>query len=205
MPLCEVCRGLLSLLEPLQRCVYCFCCLDGGYVCHKCREQVSPFKRVAATFDYQGPSASLIQLLKFSNAPYLAKHLAAFMVVQWTRLSWPLPDFIVPVPLSLMHFFKRGYNQSKLLAEEMGQLMGRPVLDVLKRSSESFSQMGQDRQQREQLSRECFSWKKYQPLEGKVLLLVDDVMTTGTTLRHSGSLLEEAFPKSIYALTTCLA
>lgn len=203
--LCPICRELLSLLDADKRCLHCFSCLEQGYFCQKCREKASPLTRVAAAFDYQGPAATLIHHLKFANAPYLAKEIAAFMMVQFSRLDWPLPDYIIPVPLSFTHFLKRGYNQSQLIAQEIGHLLDRPIVNCLKKSSEFFSQMGQDRLQREKLPEACISWKKPQLMADKTLLLIDDVMTTGTTLRHSAQQLQEAFPKAIYALTTCLA
>lgn len=202
---CSVCKHLLHLLEPDLRCLTCFVPLEGGTYCARCRERPPPFRRLGAAFDYTGPAATLIHHLKSGQAPYLARDLAAFMVVQLTRFRWPWPDLLVPVPLSFTHFLKRGYNQSRLLADEMGKLMNLPVWDPLRKSSAYLPQMGQDREQRESLSSDCFSWKHFQPMENKTLLLVDDVVTTGTTLRHCTRLLQEASSKAIYALTACLA
>lgn len=202
---CDTCVGLLHLLDPESRCYGCFSSLEMGVYCPRCREKSNPCKRVASALEYRGPAATLIQRLKSGEAPYLAKHLAAFMVVQLERLKWPWPDFLVPVPISWPHLLKRGYNQSQLLADEMGQLMQVPVWNPLQKSSAALPQTGQSREQREKLLKECFSWKHFQNRENTTLLLIDDVITTATTLRHCATLLQEASPKGIYGLVVCLA
>ena len=203
--LCTICQSLLHFLEPINRCSTCFLSIEGGSVCHHCSQKNQLGYRVAAVFDYQGPAATLVHQLKFANRPHLAKELAAFMLIQLIRLDWPLPDLIVPAPLSITHFFKRGYNQSKLLAKELSQLIEKPMRDILKKSSEGFAQMGQNRAQRELLPQEAISWKKPCMMTHQRILLIDDVMTTGTTLRHSAHILRQGSPASIDALTICLA
>jgi ComF family protein len=205
--LCATCSELLTLLSSEGRCRGCFTLLEEKNKCPQCDQKVACFKRAAA-LDYFGPAATLVQRLKFANRPHLAKDLAAFMVVQLFRLGWPTPDLLIPVPQPFTRFLVRGYNQSELLAKEMGQLLNREVKNLLKRRSGDFPQMGQERSQREKLSQAAFFWKKKNSCEqvvGKTVLLIDDVMTTGTTLRQTASLLQEAGPAALYALAACLA
>lgn len=201
--LCRACSELLQILPLEGRCAYCF--VPSESVCDKCRQRIPSFKKAAAVFDHLGPAAALIHALKYNNRPDLAKDFAAFMIVQFTRLNWPIPDLIVPVPQSLSHYVMRGYNQSTLIANEFAKLLECPCLDLLKRHSGTFSQMGQNRDQRESLSEDNFSWKKSHLISDKTILLIDDVMTTGTTLRHCASMLQQGFPEAIYALSFCLA
>jgi competence protein ComFC len=160
--------------------------------------------RSAAAFDYFGPAATLVQQLKFARRVFLAKEIAAFLVIQLFRLGWPLPDLLVPVPQSWIRRLSRGFNQSQLIAQEMGALLNRPSVDLLKRRSGDFAQVGLDRQQREALSAQAFSWKRAFDLSDQTVLLIDDVMTTGRTLGCSAEILQESFPKAIYGLTCCL-
>lgn len=180
----------------------CFAENEGG-VCAKCFKKRVPFKRVAGVFEYEGPAASLIRGLKFASREELAKDMAAWMVVQLLELRVPLPDLIVPVPQPLWRTWMRGYNQSDVLAKEVGVLLERPVLRLLKRKSGDFPQSELSRVQREQLTSSAYVWKRRCIISDKIVLVVDDVATTGATLRACGEVLEEGFPAALYALTFC--
>ena len=201
--LCTTCLEQMSLLEIEGRCPRCFNEKESG-ACTRCRQKSSPFRRMIAAFEYAGPAASLVQQLKFGGRQELAKDLAAWMVIQFLKLEVPLPDLIVPVPQPLARTFTRGYSQSLLLAKEIGLLLDRPVGDLLKKKSGDFPQTGLLREQRENLAAGAISWKSHCSISDKVVLLVDDVMTTGSTLRHSARTLEEGFPAALYALTFCM-
>ena len=127
--------------------------------------------------------------------------MAAFMFTQFDILEWPLPDMLVPIPQSWMHRLERGYNQSALLAEEMGRLLNRPVLHALKRKSGHFSQAALSLEQRMQLCTNQFKRNLKHSFEGKRLLVIDDVMTSGLTLKRCGEALLEGKPEALYALT----
>jgi ComF family protein len=137
--------------------------------------------------------------------PYLATGAGAYMAGQFLRLEWSMPDYIIPVPITRMHKWERGYNQSLLLAESMANLLSRPVLEALSRSSGDYSQAGLSRKQREQLQGQAFRLSVDISLENKNLLLVDDVMTTGTTMHRCTETLLTACPASVYGLAFCRA
>lgn len=205
-PLCATCIDLLALIDPELRCPRCFSVVeDEGALCKACREDPPAFKRLAAAFEYMGPAATLLQHLKFHQQPGFAKIAAAYMIVQWERLNWPLPDLIVPAPQSLMHWLTRGYNQSALIAEEIGKLLDRPVSHLLKRAIVSFPQSRLTELQRKNMSTNSVGWKTKKELSDKTIFLIDDVITTGTTLRRCAATLQEGFPKAIYGLAFCIA
>ena len=158
---------------------------------------------MGAVFNYEGPAGSLVKRFKYGNQPYLAKGMAGYLVAQWDRLKWPLPDALIPVPLSLSRQFERGYNQSALLAEEMGSLIQRPVLCCLKRKCGDFSQAAMPLKQRQALAASRFSLRRSFQLKGKVLRVIDDVMTSGSTLRCCAEILSQEKPALLYALTFC--
>lgn len=204
---CPACLSLLELIDHHPLCPYCF---SDAYCpkrkrCSVCSRKDLVLNKIAAAFDYVGPAATLVRQLKYGRQPYLAKGAGAFLAAQFLQLSWPMPDFIVPVPISLTHWIERGYNQSLLLAEAVSFILNRPVKEPLKRLSGDYSQAGLDRKQRNQLKKSTFILKENQELEGKCLLLIDDVMTTGTTLRHCAEIMLEGFPSSIYGLSFCRA
>lgn len=204
---CIDCLNLLELIDPAIRCPYCFS-MDFSperKVCGACRTKTHALSGIAAAFDYVGPAACLVRSLKYADQSYLAKGAGAFMAAQLTRLEWPLPDVIVPVPIAFTHLLERGYNQSLLLAESVSEVLGCPVQEVLGRKSGDYSQAGLGRKQRMRLEGGAFVLKKGCLLQDKIVLLIDDVMTTGSTLTRCAEVLHAECPKSIYALTVCRA
>lgn len=205
--LCRCCLEVLTMIDAAERCPDCFS-FEGsalGNVCAECRLKPSLFAGRAAAFDYIGPAASLLRQFKYGNQIYLATGLAAFMVAQFAALQWPMPDYIVPMPITFMHRLERGYNQSLLLAEGVAKMLGCPWVQAIKRKSGEYSQAGLGRKQRMELTAASFSLVAGKlPLESTVLL-IDDVMTTGSTLSCCAEILQEACPKTIYALTFCRA
>lgn len=205
--LCEKCLPQLELIQPSERCPLCFSmeyCPE-QLCCTFCKQQPPLLQGIAAAFDYVGPAAVLVRKLKYGQQPYLAKGAAAFMAAQFLALDWPLPNRIVPVPLSLMHHWQRGYNQSLLLAEQLSKILQVPICDALKRYSGDYSQAGLNQEQRHSLNRSSFALKKDIHLHDSTILLIDDVMTTSTTLRCCAEILLEGCPANIYGLTLCRA
>lgn len=205
--LCNACVDKLQLIDPAERCPHCF---SSDYNlefkrCLACNPNESHLRGIAATFDYIGPAASIIRKLKYSNQPYLAKGAGAYLVAQLIQIGWPLPDLIAPVPISLTHWLDRGYNQSELLAESVSNLINKPHSLLLQRKSGDYSQAGMNQKQRRALLTDSLSLKNKIPIYDKTILLVDDVMTTGSTLQRCAEVLQGGCPKEIYALTFCRA
>jgi competence protein ComFC len=119
------------------------------------------------------------------------------MAMQYLQSNHPLPDYITFVPQSVFRAAEVGYNPAHLLANHLGQLLGRPVLSLLKRSSPLLRQTQLSMAERYRLSVSQFQWKKHIPLKDKTLLLVDDQVGTGATLRACEKRLKEAFPDRI--------
>lgn len=197
----------MELIEPLERCPYCFSAdfVPEKLICLNCIKSPPLLNGVATAFEYAGPAACLIRRLKYSDQSYLAKGLGAYLAAQFLHLNWPMPDFLIPVPIAFTHWIDRGYNQSELLAYSMADLLKCPVKNALKRKSGDYSQAGLSRKQRMQLDGALIYLKKDQQLQDKCLLLVDDVMTTGSTLRKCAEALMEDCPSSIYGMSVCRA
>lgn len=160
---------------------------------------------VSAAFEYVGPAASMIKALKYGGRVYLAKGAAAYLAAQFLRMEWPFPDLVVPVPIAFNHWMHRGYNQSLLLAQELALLLQCPVKESLTRKSGDFSQAGLSSEQRRRLKGDRIGLKRGADLRGKVILLIDDVMTTGSTMRKCAEVLAEEQPSRIYGLVLCRA
>lgn len=205
--LCKHCLALLSLLEWQGRCPTCFgedYQTESGR-CSHCSIEKPWLHKLAAAFDYMGPAATLVKQFKYSNKPYLVNALASYMVAQFCLLEWPIPDLIVPVPMSWAHFLGRGYNQSALLAKEIARMLGCAYGDVLQRNSGAYSQAGLSTKQRLLMTADTIHIKKDKQFYDKTLLLVDDVMTTGSTMSRCAEVLISGYPQHIYGLTLCKA
>lgn len=192
-------------INPEERCFYCFSseAVGESTACFTCQQNPPVWHRAASALDYVGPAVTLVTAMKYGNQPYIAKGAAALMASQLSKLDWPFPDLIVPVPIPFTRWIQRGYNQSGHLAKYLGMMVERPVCQALKRRSGDFSQAGLSSKQRKELKSDSFTLVKKNALEDKIVLLIDDVMTTGSTLKCCAEVLLEGVPKNIYVLTVC--
>lgn len=204
--LCSDCIALLELIDPKERCPLCFSANFNPekMLCHECKRNPPVLNGIAAAFDYVGPAASLVKKFKYADQPYLATGCGAYLAMQFLSLDWPLPDVIIPVPIAMTHLMTRGYNQSLLLSQELSLIIERPVVEALVRKSGDYSQAGLSRKQRLKLEGSRIQFKQV-PLEEKTVLLIDDVMTTGSTMRKCAEALMEGYPAGIYGLAFCRA
>jgi ComF family protein len=205
--ICRLCFEQLEEIDPSQLCPRCF---SKKYhltskVCYDCQKNPCLFTKSASAFEYLGPAGTIIKKMKYGEMPYLAKGAAAYMVRQMFRLDWPIPDVVVPVPLSFSHKIKRGYNQSELLGEEIANMISCNLINALVRKKGGYSQAALRRDQREKMATNTFQIKKNVDVVEKRVLLVDDVYTTGSTLRRCAEALCDGYPAEIYAMTFCRA
>jgi ComF family protein len=196
--LCPVCFDLLDFLQPEDRCPSCF-----ALGCLSCQEKRPSADFIASCFDYTGPAKSLLKEFKYQDSPYLAHGLGSFLFLQFTSLDWPEPDIITFVPQSFAKAVSRGYNQAELLAEKLAELLSRPAIPLLKKTNSTHSQSLLTKEQRKELPQELFVIKEPSQIEGKSVLLIDDVYTTGTTIERAAWAIRQKNPAYIYALTVC--
>lgn len=178
--LCETCQESLELASVHDRCPRCFSFWRGGR-CEVCRHLAPSWIKGAFAFEEIGPPASLIFRLRSGREPYLAKSVASFMVTQWARLDWPLPDAIVPVPKTWLHRLQQGEHSSVLIAKEISCLMNVGMIRALKQS----------------FSEELYYLNNQALREKKVVLLVNDRWEGGTSLKAAA---EAFFPSESWAL-----
>ena len=150
------------------------------------------------------PMREIIRHLKYRNKKSLSKHLGEMMVeTPGSNGHW---DAVLPVPLHHARKRERGYNQSDLLAREVGRKLGIPVLEkALQRVRNTKSQTGLEREERLLNVKGAFRVKDKQAVSGKAVLLVDDVTTTGATLEACGEALALAGGVKIGAVVAAWA
>jgi ComF family protein len=149
----------------------------------------------------RGPVRDLIHHLKYRRAAWAARPLAELACEGWPdpRIGSP-PALVVPVPLHPLRLRERGYNQAALLATEVGKRTGLPVREPLRRLRATQSQTGFDRKERMRNLRGAFALRKNADVSGIRILLVDDVLTTGSTLDACARVLLAAGAGPVYAL-----
>ncbi len=201
--------GKTSLLAPIRFLFppLCWHCNSPSYpLCPQCLDLLDPLPLAhpLATFEARGPAWTLMQALKSGKSPHLAQGLAGFMAFQYLKYNLPLPDLIVPVPQTVFRFFQVGYNPAFLLAKSLGKILDRPVFQLLKRKKQLYRQMKLGREHRFQLSSHHFTMKTSPSIATKTILLIDDVLGTGTTLRCCAKKLYEGFPLKIIKMACIL-
>ena len=174
-PLCRACRAELARTA-------CATPVDGAL-------------GVWAPFRYDGPAGAVVRALKFGGR----RGLADVMAAQLAAHAPPelLAGALVPVPLPRSRRRRRGFNQSALLARALGRRGGLPVVDCLTRSGDPAPQVGRGR--RERMAAPAGSFAVSGPPPERALL-VDDVVTTGSTLRACAQALRDAGCGPVWAL-----
>jgi len=114
-------------------------------------------------------------------------------------------DVIVPVPLHPARRRERGFNQAELLARSLSRLTGLPVMLVLERVRYTTTQTAFDRTERMENLRNAFRLRPARNVRGSRVLLVDDVLTTGSTLSECARVLKESGASSVHAATAARA
>lgn len=156
-----------------------------------------PFVSATGHFFYTRESslAQLIQDMKYRNFPSIGNKLGA-IAGEELYMSGFLSDVEVLVPVP-MHYFKkarRGYNQSERISRGIGEATGLPVQDILKMIRTRKTQTALSGEERMRNAENLFKVKPGMDIDGKGVLLVDDICTTGATLGSAAKVLTERFP-----------
>lgn len=199
---CASCREKLVYLEtPL--CPVCTRAAIDGFAHPRCRRKFT-LDRVFIPFRYRGPISTAIKKLKYKKVTALADFLVGLMLEVMVEQGVTVGQqaLILPVPLHPVKEWERGFNQAALLAESLGNALGlRIAAGVIKRTKETVSQTKLKKKEREKNVHGAFVVDKHQTatIKGRDLILIDDVFTTGATLRECGRVLKRAGARFIYA------
>ena len=187
----------------------CACCgipfvvpVAEGTQCPMCLETPPQFDRARAAMVYDAISAPLITTLKFHDQ-WAGIHRMATMMRAAGGALLTEADMMIPVPLHWRRLFARKYNQSALLAYELSRMTGVPCApDVLRRVRYNRPQMRLDRATRLTNVRRAFgvSASASAQIQGKTVLLVDDVITTGATADACAKTLKKAGAGAVHVL-----
>ena len=145
-----------------------------------------PVERAAALFHYEShaETANIIYQLKYKDHPEIGPLMGRMMAAELQKEEFfDGIDVIVPVPLTRERLRQRGYNQSEEIAKGVSEITGLPInKDVVKRTVFQGSQTRRSRWERQENVEYAFQLTHGEPIAGKHLLIVDDVVTTGATI-----------------------
>ena len=214
-----VCTECLAAIQPLRapQCVICGDRLTSAQLlvgdgrCHGCRDFEPEFSRAMSFGEYEGGLRSLIHLLKYEAVLPVASVLGGMLARTIEELlpscgnSVPL---MVPVPLHKGKRSDRGFNQSELIGRDAVKRLPRRVelaTGVLVRQRATVSQVGLTREQRAENMRDAFRVQDRRRVYGCIVIVVDDVMTTGTTLSECARVLKKAGAERVLGATVARA
>ena len=202
--LCDKCVDEINFVTP----PYCQRCGnplhdENSQFCAGCAGGKKRFYRLArSAMAYDDASKNLIIAFKFFDRTENANLLAAMMKVAGKDIFAAGVDMIVPVPLHYTRLIKRRYNQSSLLAEKLSRMTDIPVENfALRRHRNTRPQVEFSGRNRVINVKNAFSVKRPELVRDKRIVLIDDVMTTGSTLKESALALKRAGAKSVDVLT----
>ena len=203
--LCESCLAQARPIGP-DICIRCGNPLTQRGLCHRCHhDPPDPIRAIRGVFFYQGPIAQGIRSLKYRGVQPLAPILAEPLVDYIRQHPSPI-DGLVPVPLHPQRLAERGFNQSELLASHISQILDIPLrTDLLERIRHTPPQARLNRTQRLRNTAGAFAPRPGAKLQGETLLIIDDVATTGATLRACAEPLKQLGAGDIWALTVARA
>ncbi len=189
-PLCEGCDAILG---PSEKRLCKTCLVD--------LEPIATGKKdeVAAIWYYGGAAKSLITRYKETKKELDAPLFASFILLQIDKLGWPIPEMVVTIPQDPFKKLWVGFDPIGEIGRQVAKSYNIPIFTGFKRQGGRSSQASLHKEARTTLTADTFFLTE-EGLEGKRLLLLDDVMTTGSTLKAAASTLWQASPLSIYSL-----
>jgi ComF family protein len=200
--LCRACAGRLRPPPP-SGCASCGRALaaaaPAGFQCGACRARPPAYERLFARFSYEPPLQAVVAALKFRRLEALGAELGRAVAVALAP-QLAACDAVVPVPLHWRRQLGRGYNQAERIARPLAAALDRPCREWLRRPRSAPAQARLDRAARLRGPRAAFRARRGAELAGAHVLLVDDVVTTGSTLDAAARALRAAGAARVWAV-----
>lgn len=217
---CDICgEEIVESNSKFNICIDCYKTLPiiTGKVCLRCGEEIHSlskyclscksnkreFKQCFSVFNYIPPITDLVSRLKYYKNRYLGENFSPFLLekLKSTELN---PDIIIPVPLHPHRQKERGFNQAELLCKSFIENGYNVRFDIIERMIDTEQQTTKNRIERIENVKDAFAFvstENRKLIKDKVVLIIDDVFTTGSTLNEISKLLILVGAKEVYGLT----
>jgi competence protein ComFC len=208
--LCSQCESkTIRIVAPF--CQTCSEPFDGAitnaFTCANCAQRTIHFDAAVAAYRSRGIVREIIHNFKYKRQIYLRHLVARWLCAALNdeRLRERRFDIIIPVPLHPARQRERGFNQASLLAELLGAQMSIQSKPALERIRYTTTQTALDRAERMENLHNAFRLRKNMDVRGLRVLLIDDILTTGSTLSECARVLKRAGAISVHAATAARA
>ena len=195
-----LCADCESGLPPLQR-PYCILCASPRVpqICESCRRVAPAFDSVRAPYEFLGSARQIVHDLKYRNVRIAVPCIARLLAKYLERNPYPV-DAYCPVPLHPRRERSRGFNQSELIANQLSQLTGVPVENTaLRRTRNTPPQVSMDSADDRQ-SNITDAFECPTDVQGRRYMLIDDVITTGSTMSACADALKDAGAANVWGI-----
>lgn len=202
--ICRRCREAISLVaEPT--CARCGRPLSHPGFCRHCQEEERAFVRAWSAAVYRGPLRECLHSFKYGRETWLAPYLGELLAARLKSAAGvPAEPLLVPVPLDARRLQERGFNQAELLARELARRCGwLPPRGLLRRTRATRPQSDLTAEERAANVEGAFAAET--EVRGKVILLIDDIFTTGATAEAASRALLAAGARAVYVATVAVA
>lgn len=195
---CLACQQADKIYGPV--CPICGHIQTNDQLCQHCQAAAPAYVALRSWGIHRGPLQQAVHQLKYKGDIGIGEPLSKHLIDLYNDLKWQV-DLVVAVPLSKSRLKDRGYNQAGMLARPLAYAIHKPYLPgAIQRKRETRSQVGLNAHQRHENVKEAFQAIEAQVRE-KVILLIDDVTTTGSTISACSQALTLAGASAVYGLT----
>lgn len=207
--ICHLCLENLDKKLKIKK-PFCYKCGTPlyGKKCKKCFVKIFKFDKVRGCYLYKDEITKMVELMKFRGFLSITDFMAAKMSEVIQKEGMGPYDFLIPVPLHPARIRERGFSQTELLSQKISKRIQVPVIKPLIRFRYTKSQTLLKRAERVKNVRNAFLVVEElrEELKGKRFLIVEDVMTTGSTLNEISKLLKkEVEPQRIDGIVFAIA
>lgn len=192
---CDKCRKILPWNDG-NICPLCGRKVGEPGICLECKQKRLMVDKARSPLLHEGEAARIV--VRAKKQKYFYRTAAELMFPLLDEFG---ADAFIFVPMTERAQKKRGYNQSRLIAEELSRLSGIPVLDAVSKIHETGAQKSLGRTEREKNMEGSFHVTDRKGVKNKNLLIIDDTLTTGSTVSELATVLKRAGAKEVNALT----
>ncbi len=181
--------------------------ISESFACANCSHRTLHFESAVSAYRSRGIVRKIVHEFKYGKQAHLQYPVADWLVetLEDPRLHGRKFDLVVPVPLHAARKRERGFNQAELLAELLSARTGVPLRKTLQRTRYTTTQTAFDRTERMKNLHNAFRLRKNADVRGLRVLLIDDILTTGSTLSECARVLKAGGALSVHAATAARA
>ena len=189
-PYCDECEKVLSFNNK-NKCLVCDEPIENeATICDVCQKNKRYFKRAFCPFVYEGVVRNAVLGYKENNQRYKAKSFAKF-IVREIEESGAQIDLISFIPMTKKKEKRRSFNQSKLLAEEIGKLLNVEVVSIFNKERDDKEQKYSSYRERQEKMEGLYTLQSYPLKKSQNVLIVDDIITTCATVNYCSKLISK--------------